>query len=37
MVYTNQLPSEAIFAFKDERPATFDKFAMLVPHTSTAT
>ena len=35
VVYTNQLPSEAIFAFKDERPATFDKFAMLVPHTST--
>jgi outer membrane protein OmpA-like peptidoglycan-associated protein len=26
----NGLPTEAIFAFKDERPATFDKFTMLI-------
>jgi hypothetical protein len=26
-------PAEAIYAFKDEKPATFDKFAVLIPST----
>lgn len=26
------LPTEAVFAFKDEKPATFSKFEILIPH-----
>ncbi len=28
----NNLPIEAIYAFKDEKPATFSKFSMLIPY-----
>ncbi len=31
IAYTHNLPSEAIFGFRDDQPATFDKFAILVP------
>ncbi|MGE0152909.1 MAG: VWA domain-containing protein [Reyranellaceae bacterium] len=29
--YTHQVPSEAVFGFRGDRAATFDKFAILVP------
>lgn len=32
IAYTHGLPSEAIFGFKDGRAATFDRIALLVPH-----